>query len=51
MFVFGADPKWLAQPQNAFVAVSSCTCTSRPITGSNLVRSAVGLSVAGMIEF
>jgi hypothetical protein len=32
--VFGCAPKRFAQPQNSFVRVSSCACTSRPITGS-----------------
>src|SRR5271168_1748414 len=34
VFEFGASPKFVEQPQNAFVRVSSCACTSRPITAS-----------------
>src|SRR5712692_8325258 len=33
-FVFGGAPKAVGQPQKILVAVASCTCTSRPITGS-----------------
>src|SRR5271166_3292616 len=36
--VLGAEPKWLAQPQKTLVAVSSCTWTSSPMTGSYLAR-------------
>ena len=33
-FVFGAAPKRVEQEQKIFDAVRSCTCTSRPMTGS-----------------
>ena len=34
--LLGCAPKLVGQPQKIFVAVASCTCTSRPITGSYL---------------
>src|SRR6266542_1276269 len=33
-FVLGPEPKTLGQPQKILLRVSSCTCTSRPITVS-----------------
>src|SRR5271163_406379 len=38
MLVLGAAPNFDEQPQKALVRVSSCTWTSRPMTGSYLVR-------------
>jgi len=35
VWVLGAAPNSVGQPQNIFVAVLSSTCTSSPITGSN----------------
>ena len=29
---FGGKPNFVEQPQNNFVRVSNCTCTSRPTT-------------------
>src|SRR5258708_19922679 len=40
-WVLGAAPKAVEQPQKIFVLVSSCACTSRPMTGS---KSATGIS-------
>src|SRR6266498_2299219 len=34
--VLGSEPKMLGQPQKILLLVSSCTCTSRPITVSYL---------------
>ena len=34
VFEFGGSPKRVEQPQNALVSVSSCACTSSPMTGS-----------------
>src|SRR6058998_2584985 len=34
--VLGGAPKLVGQPQKILLAVASCTCTSRPITGSYL---------------
>src|SRR4051794_27385988 len=31
-WVFGSFPKAVASPQNSFVLVSNCACTSRPTT-------------------
>src|ERR1039457_1021276 len=50
--VLGAEPKWLAHPQKALVAVSSCTWTSRPMTGSYLARTSGDRpAAAGIFEF
>src|SRR5271156_5021344 len=38
MLVLGAAPNFDEQPQKALVRVSNCTWTSRPMTGSYLVR-------------
>jgi hypothetical protein len=37
-FVFGSAPNSTGQPQNIFVFVPSWTWTSRPMTGSYLVK-------------
>src|SRR5438552_19216378 len=34
--VLGGAPKLVGQPQKILLAVASCTCTSRPTTGSYL---------------
>src|SRR5579863_5105587 len=51
MFVLGAEPKWLAHPQKALVAVRSWTCTSSPMTGSYLARTSGESAVAAMISY
>src|SRR5208283_2355922 len=51
MLVFGSAPNRLAQPQNALVAVSSCTCTSRPITGSYFAKTSGEIAAAGITGF
>src|SRR5580658_8356075 len=52
MLVLGGEPNLLAQPQKALEAVSSCTCTSRPMTGSYWARiSGASEAAADMIEF
>src|ERR1043166_8336318 len=38
--VLGSAPKLVGHPQKILVAVASCTCTSRPTTGSYLEISA-----------
>src|ERR1022692_1421988 len=48
--VLGAEPNWLAQPQKALVAVSSCTWTSSPITGSYLARTWGESAAAGILS-
>src|SRR5713226_748047 len=46
--VFGGAPKLVGQPQKILLAVASCTCTSRPITGSYLeITSGEGSSATG----
>src|SRR3954463_9494472 len=40
--VFGGAPNFVEQPQKIFVAVSSCTWTSRPMTGSKFVTRVPG---------
>src|SRR5215831_1206779 len=40
-FVLGGAPNRVAQEQKIFVAVSSCTWTSSPMTGSNLGWAAI----------
>src|SRR5271157_3192993 len=37
-FVFGGSPKRVEQEQKIFEAVSNCTCTSSPMTGSYFER-------------
>ncbi len=49
--LLGAEPKWLAQPQKALEAVSSCTWTSSQITGSYLARTSGESAAAGICEF
>jgi hypothetical protein len=46
-FVFGGSPKRVEQEQKILVAVSSWTCTSSPITGSNFVPATT--EVSGML--
>src|SRR5208282_3141967 len=43
-FVFGGSPKRVEQEQKIFEAVSSCTWTSSPMTGSYLAMSALEIS-------
>src|SRR6185437_7544442 len=50
-FVFGSAPNLFAQPQNALVAVSNWTCTSRPITGSYLARISGDKAAEAIDEF
>src|ERR1035438_8701509 len=40
--VFGGSPKCVEQEQKIFDAVSSCTWTSSPMTGSYLARTSAG---------
>ena len=53
--VLGGAPKLLGQPQKILLAVASCTCTSRPMTGSYLAitsggaRSATGEDIGTII--
>src|ERR1700744_4337018 len=49
--VLGAAPNLFAHPQKALVAVSSCTCTSRPLTGSYLSRTSGAVAAADMSSF
>src|SRR3990167_4251405 len=35
--VFGSAPKAVDAPENIFVLVASCTCTSKPITVSQVI--------------
>src|SRR3954468_8628082 len=42
--VFGRAPKEVEQPQKSLVFVSSCACTSRPMTGSNSVDMGGGIA-------
>src|ERR1700743_58684 len=42
--VLGGAPKPVGQPQKILVRVPSCTCTSRPITGSYFAMSSGGAS-------
>src|ERR1700690_4051647 len=51
IFVFGSAPNLLAQPQNALEAVSNCTCTSSPITGSYFAKTSGERAAAGIGEF
>src|SRR6266496_3284773 len=44
--VLGSEPKMLGQPQKILLLVSSCTCTSRPITVSYLVSTPAVLFAA-----
>src|ERR1035441_6787750 len=48
-FVLGSEPNRLAQPQKALVAVSSCTWTSSPMTGSYLARTSDDNVAAGIL--
>src|SRR5580765_2688625 len=43
-FVLGASPKRVEQEQNILVEVRSGTCTSSPITGSDLARADTEMS-------
>src|ERR1022692_2174358 len=43
-FGFGGSPKRVEQEQKILVAVSSWTCTSRPMTGSNSAPAATEVS-------
>src|SRR6266542_96281 len=45
-FVLGPEPKTLGQPQKILLRVSSCTCTSRPITVSYFDSTPVSLFAA-----
>src|SRR5580704_19560857 len=49
-FVFGGAPKRVEQEQKILLAVSSWTCTSRPMTGSYFARPATELSAAMVIS-
>src|SRR6266487_2259111 len=44
--LLGSEPKTLGQPQKILLLVSSCTCTSRPITVSYLDSTFARLLVA-----
>src|SRR5450631_1967108 len=41
-FVFGGSPKRVEHEQKIFDAVSSCTCTSSPMTGSYFASRSAG---------
>src|SRR2546423_8684027 len=43
--VLGGAPNCVEQPQKIFVCVSSCTCTSRPMTGSYFSRTRTASSL------
>src|SRR5207237_3650789 len=43
--VLGGAPKRVEQPQKILVWVSSCTCTSRPMTGSYFSRTRTASSL------
>src|SRR5437868_13871730 len=43
--VLGGAPNWVEQPQKILVWVSSCTCTSRPMTGSYFSRTRTASSL------
>src|SRR5205814_3587479 len=49
-FVFGGAPNAVEQPQKIFDAVSNCTWTSSPMTGSYLASSSGGMRVAVAID-
>ena len=49
--VLGSDPNLLVQPQKALVAVSSCTWTSRPMTGSYFASTSGETTDGGITEF
>src|SRR5215471_8607715 len=49
-FVFGEAPNRVEHEQKIFVAVSSWTCTSSPITGSNFGWAAIEVSAVVAIE-
>ncbi len=44
-FVFGGAPNALRHAQNILLAVSSSTCTSRPITASVAATSLIAVSL------
>src|ERR1700758_51831 len=50
-FVLGGAPKRVEQEQKIFDAVRSCTCTSRPMTGSKAVpavrETSAGVDIIG----
>src|SRR5579863_9094162 len=48
--VFGGAPNRVEQEQKILVAVRSCTCTSRPMTGSNLGWAAMEVSAVVAIQ-
>src|SRR5690242_985246 len=54
--VLGGAPKLVGHPQKILLAVASCTCTSRPTTGSYLeitsgeANSATGEDIGTIIE-
>src|SRR5438876_3629615 len=43
--VLGDAPNWVEQPQKILAWVSSCTCTSRPMTGSYFSRTRTASSL------
>src|SRR5689334_6022343 len=53
VWMFGGSPKLVTQPQNALVRVSSCACTSRPMTDSYSVLMLAGdarvCRIAGLV--
>src|SRR5579872_590504 len=49
-FVFGGSPNRVEHEQKIFVAVSSWTCTSKPMTGSNFVPAVTAVSGVVAIE-
>src|SRR5438270_6019987 len=48
--VLGGAPNWVEQPQKILLWVSSCTCTSSPITGSYFPRTRTASSLAVAIR-
>jgi hypothetical protein len=49
-FVLGGAPNLVEHEQKIFVAVRSCTCTSSPITGSNLGWAAMDFCAVVAIQ-
>ena len=47
--VFGGAPKPVGQPQKILVRVASCTCTSRPMTGSYFANTS-GATIVIAVE-
>src|SRR5690349_9826856 len=50
VFALGGAPKLVGHPQKILVAVASCTCTSRPITGSYFAISSGGARSMKLVD-